>query len=131
MHYDIRLTDRRPKAIVRELLRQNVGPRDYAGRDAMWLRWWAVLDREGYVHSRFVKWMRSQDWTLGEMLSYLEYQVIYLNGDVDEEAFANEWAIVRPIFKQQELLDPTWIAPVESQPAPIAAFGQDLAVLEL
>lgn len=135
MNYDIRITDKRPKAIVREMLRQNVGPRDYEGRDAMWLDWWDILDHEGYSYKRFSKWVRSQDWTLGEMMSYLEYNVVYLNGNVDEAEFAKEWAIVKPVFDKLQLLDPAWIAQVTDGDtrtrAHITDAALDLAVIEI
>lgn len=133
--YDIRITDKRPKAVVREMLRQYIGPRDYKGRDALWPDWWAILDREGYSYRRFAKWLRSQDWTLGEMMAYLEYQVVYIFGGVDEEEFAKEWAIVKPVFDRLDLLDPAWIAQVTDgdtrTPAHVTAAAQDLAVIEM
>lgn len=138
MNYDIRITDKRPKAIVREMLRQNVGPRDYEGRDALWPSWWAILDREGYSYTRFAKWLRSQDWSLGEMMAYLEYQVGYIFGifgGVDEKEFAKEWAIVKPVFDKLQLLDPAWIAQVTDGDtrtrAHVTDAALDLAVIEI
>ncbi len=120
--YDVRVTDKRPKAIVRHLLTTNIGPRNPQGRDAILASWWDQCSDQ-----LFDQFMREQDWTLGEILSYMEWQTVYISGEIDEQAYAAEWATVKQIF--DHLLTPAQIAQVTSahhQPA-----SDDIAAIEL
>lgn len=132
MTYDIqiRVSDKRPKAIVRRMLVDGTGPRDYAGRDRMWERWWEIVDRQGYDFQTYRKFLRSQRWSLGEILAYLEWQVKYLGPGIDEREFDVEWETVAPVIKAQNLLAVEWIAPVEDRPTPHTT-GDDLAAMDL
>lgn len=78
------------KGVVQQILREDLGPRDLDGM-------WATLALRGAdeTHSSF---MHRVEWALGPLLSYLQWQTRYLNGDLDLDAFEQEWALVRPII---------------------------------
>jgi len=119
MHYDIRVTDKSPKNVIRQMLLHQLGPRDSAGRDATLADWIA----SGISHHQpFKTYCKRQHWTLAQVLSYLEYQACYLFGGIDETAFTQEWLIFQPIIRDQHLLDRDWTAPVDGRP-PTAAAG--------
>jgi len=115
-YYDIRVTDRSPKNVIRQMLREGIGPRDSEGRDAN-LADWVFGARQN-----FKSYCKQQDWTLGQVLAYLEYQACYLFGGIDETAFGQEWRIFQPIVRDQRLLERDWTAPVDGRP-PTAAAG--------
>lgn len=78
------------KGVVQQILREDLGPRDLDGM-------WATLALRGSdeTHSAF---MRRVEWALGPLLSYLQWQTRFLNGDLDPDAFEDEWALVRPLI---------------------------------
>jgi len=81
------------KGVVQSLLREGKGPRDMTGMLAI-MDNWQPGGAETYTH-----FMRAQPWTLGQLLSHLNWQTVYLNGDIDHGAFAQEWPVVAPLFK--------------------------------
>lgn len=116
-YYDIRVTDQSPKNVVRQMLRGGVGPRDPEGRDAN-LADWIFGSRQN-----FKSYCKQLDWTLGQVLAYLEWQACYIfGGGIDETAFTQEWRIFQPIIRDQHLLERDWTAQVDGRP-PTAAAG--------
>ena len=115
-YYDIRVTDRSPKNVIRQMLQEGIGPRDPEGRDANMADWLFGACRN------FKSYCKGMDWTLGQVLAYLEYQACYLFGGIDETAFTQEWHIFQPIIRDQRLLERDWTAPVDGRP-PTAAAG--------
>ncbi len=125
-HYDVRVSDRRPKAVIRHLLLHGIGPRNMEAKLARFESWWAHLDQHGFEYSAYVRWFRRQDWTLAEVLSYLEYQCLYLFGGIDERAFHDEWEIVKPVIDRLDITE--WAVNVQPTVQPEV---KDLAVVEL
>lgn len=83
------------KGVVQSLLCEVKGPRDLEGMFAIMNNW---FPGNGASYTRF---MRAQAWTLGQLLSYLSWQTLYLGGGIDHDAFAEEWRIVAPLFAQR------------------------------
>lgn len=123
MYYDIRVTDKSPKNVIRQMLREGIGPRDPEGRDAN-LTDWAFGSSQS-----FKSYCKQQDWTLGQVLAYLEYQACYLFGGIDETAFTQEWHIFQPIVRDQRLLERDWTAAqVGGRPCTCAAGMSSLEI---
>jgi hypothetical protein len=105
MVHTVKVTDRSPKAIVRELLHTGKGPRDTDGMNAVLDEW-----LNGNPTGNFLNYCRRQSWTLGQVLSLLDYQCCYIfvadeDDWMDAEEFEQMWHIFQPIIKKQGLLD--------------------------
>jgi hypothetical protein len=98
----VNVSDKSPKAIIRQLIIEGRGPRDHAGMVDLLDEWINGTPEVG----TFGAYCRRQAWTLGQILSLLEYQCAHLFGDgVDAAEFNTMWRIFGPIVRDQGLLD--------------------------
>ena len=122
MEVRLELEDFSYKAIVRGLLLTGQGPRDPLGRDAT-LRDWITGQT---ACNSFRAYCYAQQWTLAQVLSFLEYQCCYMFADgLDEQEFAEEWPIFFQILKKQKLLNNRAFVPY--QPPTKQADGSTVA----
>lgn len=95
---------RAPKTVVRQLLIKGKGPRDYAGMNAVLDEW-----LNGHpAQKTFGAYCKAQEWTLGQVLSLLNYQccfMLWTDGDgLDAPEFNKLWPIFSHVLKVQDLL---------------------------
>lgn len=98
----VNVSDKSPKAIVRQLIIEGRGPRDHAGMVDLLDEW-----LNGAPETRtFGAYCRRQAWTLSQALSLLEYQCAHVFGDgVDAAEFNALWRTFGSIVRDQGLLD--------------------------
>lgn len=108
MVHTVRINDRSPKAAVRDLLKTGQGPRDFDGMIAVLDEW---LNDSPTARRTFPAYCKRQSWTLGQVLSFLEYQCSWIFGEgVDSAEFEALWPAFQQVIKTQELLDITRVA---------------------
>jgi len=98
----VRVRDKSPKRIIRQLLFERKGERDYDGMYAVIADWSKGRSPE----KTFSAYCQYRSWTLAQVLALLEYQCTHIFGaGLDEAEFNDMWPVFRSIIRKQGLLD--------------------------
>lgn len=103
----VQVRDKSPKRIIRQLVHDCKGERDYPGMWAVMDEWChsGKADVFGSRETSFSAYCRRQSWTLAQAMALLEWQCKYFGEGIDEAEFNDMWSVFQPILKDQRLLD--------------------------